>query len=457
MSEIGPAPSGSPLARGFFFNVNFVFFSTLTAYSLTFLYVVLVSRTLGPEGRGVTALYQAGISLALALLSFGISPATVYFVGRRDLTPRQAVECGLTITIAAIALTAAAVYLLLTLFGDKVEGDGVPYWAAVIAVPSVIQYYVIETVLRAMGRFGARNFMEIVLPVTTLGSFLAIELTSGMTVERAVYAWSLSFLPPLLAGYAMVGASVWPHAPAAPARVFRVLRFGMQAQLGNLIQFLNYRLDQYLILVFVSTAGVGLYSVGVSLSEGMWFIAHSVAIVLTTNLTTLDEAYATHTMPVVCRNTLLVTGLASIAIGVIAPVGIPLVFGADFHGSVVPFLLLLPGTVALSGTKILAAYVFSRGRPMINAAIAFVTLIVTLVGDLVLLPILGVPGAAIAASLAYGTSLALTALAYRRMSGGSILEALVPRPSDAHFYIDGVRRILRRLRPSASRGLRQSS
>jgi O-antigen/teichoic acid export membrane protein len=298
--------------------------------------------------------------------------------------------------------------------------------------------------------------MEVLLPAMTLGSFIVIDLTAGMTVERAVYAWSLSFVPPLLAGYVLVGFGAWPHSFAAPAMVFRVLRFGVQAQLGNLIQFLNYRLDQYLILVFVSTAGVGLYSIGVSLSEGLWFIAHSVAIVLTTNLTTLDEAYARGTMPIVCRNTLLVTALASLAIGLVSPLAIPLVFGPDFEGSVVPFLLLLPGTVALAGTKILAAYVFSRGKPMLNAAIALVTLLVTIVGDLALLPLLGVEGAAIAASLAYVTSLTLTSIAYRRLSGGSILDALVPRPSDARFYVDGLRRALSRLRPAAS-GLEQSS
>ena len=90
------------------------------------------------------------------------------------------------------------------------------------------------------------------------------------------------------------------------------MRFGVQSQLSNLIQLLNYRLDSYLVLFFVNTSGVGLYAVAVSLSEGMWFIANSVAIVLLTNLTAGDEDYAARMTPLVCRNTMLVTGLAAL-------------------------------------------------------------------------------------------------------------------------------------------------
>ncbi len=133
-----------------------------------------------------------------------------------------------------------------------------------------------------------------------------------------------------------------------------------------------------------------------------------------------------------------------------APVVVPLVFGADFDRSVLPFVLLLPGTVALAGSKILSAYVFSRGKPIINAWISLATLIVTVVADVILIPLFDVAGAAAGASIAYIVSLTLTAVAYRRLSGGSIVTALVPRLDDVAFYIDGVRSIVEHLRPAKS-------
>jgi O-antigen/teichoic acid export membrane protein len=219
----------------------------------------------------------------------------------------------------------------------------------------------------------------------------------------------------------------------------------MQGQLSNLVQLLNYRLDSYLVLILVSASAVGLYTVAVQLSEGLWFIANAIALVLLTNLTAGDEAYAQRATPLVCRGTLLVSGLVALGAAVVSPVVVPLLFGHAFEEATWPFVILLPGSVALAGTKILAAYVFSRGKPLVNGAIAFVSLAAAVTADALLIPLWEVKGAALGATLGYVISLALTALAYRRLSGGSLTEALVPRPSDFTLYLHEGRGLMRRL------------
>jgi len=434
-----------PAAGGFLFNVNSVFISTVVAYGISFLAAVLLARVLGPEGRGVTALYQQAVGFGFALASLGIASAIVYFVARRDLTSREALESGLSVTIAATALTAAIVGIAALLAGESIHAAAGPYWLAVLTVPAIIQFRLVEGCLRAQERFGAMNVLEVLLTLAALVGFVLVELTIGLTVGRAIAVWSASFLPPTVLGYVLLGTSALPRRLPSFTTLRPTVRFGFEAQLGNLLQALNYRLDSYLVLAFVNTAGVGLYAVGVQLSEGMWFIANSVAVVFQTNLTARDDEYAARNAPIVCRNTILVTALAAIAAGAVSPFVVPLVFGSDFDDAVLPFVLLLPGTVALAGTKILAAYVFSRGRPLINAVIAFAALVVTVVADLILIPLLEVEGAAIGASLGYTLSLALTVMAFRALSGGSIADALLPRPADAALYVDAVRSLAARL------------
>jgi hypothetical protein len=80
-----------------------------------------------------------------------------------------------------------------------------------------------------------------------------------------------------------------------------------------------------------------------------------------------------------------------------------------------------------------------------------VTLVVTVTADLLLIPPFEVAGAAAASSFAYCCSLALSAVAYRRLSGGSITDALLPRRSDAPYYIEGAHALLGRLRRSEAR------
>ena len=440
-------PSDSPATTGgFLLNVNLVFVATVAASGLGFVTAVLLARVLGPEGRGVTALYQAAVSLGFAFLGLGISTAVFYYVGRRDISGRRAMEAGLSITLIATALTAIGVAIAALAFDSDLIDQDVPYWLALVAIPALVQFRAAEAVLRAQGRFGAMNLLEVSLPLSILCFLGVVELVDGLTIYRAIVAWSFAFLPPVVIGYALLGPSEWPRGIAGRDLLWRAVRFGMQGQLGNLIQLLNYRLDSYLVLLLVNASGVGLYSVGVSLSEGMWLMANSVSVVLLTNLTAGDDENAARMTPIVCRNTLLVTAAAAIAAAAASPFVVPAIFGDAFDDAVLPFLWLLPGTVALAGTKILAAYVFSRGRPLINAQIAFVTLIVTIAADLLLIPPFEVAGAAAASSLAYCCSLALSTVAYRRLSGGSIADVLLPRPGDAAYYVDGLRSLLGRLR-----------
>jgi O-antigen/teichoic acid export membrane protein len=452
MAEGAPPAETRSLPRRFLFNINFVFLSTLVSNTVGFFVAILLARALGPDGRGVTALYQAAVSLGFAFFNLGISAAAFYFVTRREISGRQAMEAGLSVTLLAAFATTIGVIVAAVGFGDELAEKRLPYWLAIPTVPAVIQLRLLEGLLRAEGRFGAMNALEIALPVSLLTTLGGVELASGLTVPRAVWAWSLGFLPPLVFGYALIGRDLWPRALAPLSMLIKTVRFGGQGQITNLIQLFNYRLDVFLILIFVNTAGVGLYTVASSQTEGLWILANSVAIVLLTNITAGDAANAARLTPVVCRNTLLVTAGAALVAALIAPLWLTAVFGSDYEDSVWPYLLLLPGTVALSGSKILAAYVFSRGRPIINAWIALATLIATVPTDLILISIFGVLGAAAGTSLGYCLALTLTAVAYRHLSGGSIREALQPRREDLGIYLDGLRTLRARLRRSVGGG-----
>jgi Na+-driven multidrug efflux pump len=112
---------------------------------------------------------------------------------------------------------------------------------------------------------------------------------------------------------------------------------------------------------------------------------------------------------------------------------------------------LLPGTVALAGSKVLTSYIFSQGRPLVNTGITTIALTVTLAADLALIPIWGVNGAAAASSIAYCVHFGAALFAYQRISGRPALEAVLPRLDDAQLYGDALRSMRDRLthRPAA--------
>jgi O-antigen/teichoic acid export membrane protein len=118
------------------------------------------------------------------------------------------------------------------------------------------------------------------------------------------------------------------------------------------------------------------------------------------------------------------------------------VYGSKFSDSLQPFLLLLPGVTGFSLVTVLAAHIAGCGRPSINLVAAGVALVVTLSLDLMLIPRIGVPGAAIASSASYLTSAVVTAGIFSWMTHISPLRLVVPTRADVELALRLARRIL---------------
>ena len=65
------------------------------------------------------------------------------------------------------------------------------------------------------------------------------------------------------------------------------LGYGVKAHLGNLVAFLNYRMDIFLVNLFVGPGGAGLYSIAVRLVEQLWMISRAVSTVLLPRLSAM--------------------------------------------------------------------------------------------------------------------------------------------------------------------------
>jgi len=271
-----------------------------------------------------------------------------------------------------------------------------------------------------------------------------------LDVFSALAAWAGSFLLADLLALAFVGVrNVDVRGVLRPQ--WHVLkdqvRYGAQGQIANLAQLFNYRLDQFLVAAFVSRAAVGHYTVAVGLGESVWWISSAVAMVLLPRLTRMDRERAREVTPLISRNTVLVSVGAAAVLMAASPFLIRILFGGEFTPATWPLIFLMPGVIAASATRVLGSYLFSQGRVIYNTYATFIALGVTLALDLVLIPTLEVPGAAIASSIAYVASLAATLYWYRQVSGGSVWEALIFRPSDRRFYGDLLQRLRTRALP----------
>jgi O-antigen/teichoic acid export membrane protein len=330
-----------------------------------------------------------------------------------------------------------------------IEGDSFWLWGA--ALPAVIGYTVLTSFLHGRSRFVALQTVAVLQGVIALVALLVLDAADELTVGSAIAAWTGSFLAVDVLCLLIIGLRQIDLAIVLRPRtqvLGEQVKYGAQGQLANMAALFNYRLDQYLVAALVSTAGVGQYTVAVGLAESVWWISSAVALVMLPRLTAMTEQAAQEVTPLVCRNTLLISILSGIALVAIAPIVIQVLFGDEYYpDSFWPLVLLMPGIIAGSASRVLGSYLFSQGKVIYNTYASLIALIVSIGLDIVAVPLFKVEGAAAMSSIAYICALIATLHWYRQVSGGSIREAIVPRLDDREHYMRILRRVSGRTQP----------
>src|SRR5438128_8945157 len=343
--------------RGTFLgHVNVVVATYALDGALAFAQGVLIARALGPDGRGVYSLFVVSAAFAQVVLALGLGNASIYYLNKRAVPVRSVVSATHVVAIWSLAATALAIVIIRPWTGDALFGGDVPDALFIAAVPLLVYSTLLKLVLQAMSRFVELGAVIIVQPIIMLALISVTMATGDTTPSKIIVFWIVAHVVTALIALGRIGLSNVDLGQIVRPRwatLRSLLGFGIQGEAGNVLQLLNYRLDQYLVRAFVSLAGVGIYAVGVSMTEAIWLLANAVAIVLVPRLTLADPEEARRMTPVAARNTILLAAVGAIMLAVAAPVIVPLVFGDDFRRSVDALWLLLPGTVALTGSKVL--------------------------------------------------------------------------------------------------------
>jgi len=302
--------------------------------------------------------------------------------------------------------------------------------------------------LHGSSRFPALSATAVFQGITGLALVGGLYIADELDVFWALASWAASFLLADALALALIGLHRVDFAALLRPRwnvLWQQIRYGAQGQIANLAQLFNYRLDLFLVAAFVSRAGAGQYTVAVGLAESVWWLSSSVALVLMPRLTEMEPERAAEMTPLACRSTLLASILAAVVLVIISGPAIDILFGEEFSPAQTPLVLLMPGIIAASASRVLGSYLFSQGRIIYNTYATFIALGLTIALDFALIPSLEVEGAAIASSIAYTATLIATLYWYHQVSGGSIREALLFHPSDFRYYAEAWDRVRERI------------
>lgn len=415
-TQAGPA-GVTPAARGGRVDAVASIIGTLVVQAGGFAGGLLVAQGLGAEARGVVALVALTYRQAAVMASLGIDSALLHFGARDPAAARERGRRALLVGIGQGLLAALAGWVLLrTVLAGSVSPARGALTIAALGAPAVLVLNYGNAVLRATGRLVEAAAIEAVASIATL----AVIVTGVVTDRLGLAVAGTAAGTALGAAVAAIFVQRLPAAAGAPGTpVWRsFIRYGLAGHVGTVFQNLNYRVDFYLVALLLSTTDVGVYAVATALAEALLLFPDALGVVV------MHRAAATplavRATQVTLRLGLVVGAVGGVALAVASRWIVPAVFGPAFGGAADAILALLPGVLAVAVWKTLVHDLAGRGHPSVKSTSAGVALVVTLAGDLLLIPPFGIVGAAAASSAAYAAAAAVAARSYRRVMGRSL-------------------------------------
>lgn len=378
--------------------------------------VLLTSRALGPEGRGVLATFGVVQLLGSVGLGLGTGAAAYVFIVRDSRTAPAVAGVLLAWTAVVGTVTTGLVGAaqsagLLSSWFSGVTGS----LPLLVGMGAAGQYLALACTQLGMGlsraRYTAAGF-AIPPAVVMLGAVLVTVLSPAPMAYLIVVAGGWAAAGVLL----FAGLCIWPTFDLRT--LAGVVQTGRAAAIGEVANVLSYRLDTLILGLLGGISAVGIYSLAVQVLEPVWIVATAASSGL---LIEYGAVKAGQWVAITRRSARVVGALTAAGVFLILavlPILIGLV-GQEFQASVLAAWALGPGTVFLSVSKVLAAYQVGSGRLWLGSAVASLSLVVTTGFDLILIPPLGAVGAAIASSVGYGVSAVLWLIAFRRYSSRS--------------------------------------
>ena len=388
------------------------FVSRVGILVLNFATSVIVARSLGPQGRGESGAMALPPLILCGLMSLGIPVALRYHVRRRSHDDDELYSTALIIGVSLGCLAVAIGYFVIPVWLSRYSPDVIRFsQLMMLFAPQIMFAYMSQAFLEARGQFTRSNQMLYLPPMLTvviLGVLFAIHSFTPKWVAIAYFA------PPALV---TIGIAYRLRRSIRIPKHFRLhskplFRYGVRAYGLDVLGTLSGQVDQTLVIHFLSATSFGLYGVALNMSRTLAIFALSLNTVLFPKASGLEKAEAIALVGRSARLTFAVTAVAGGLLCLVLPTVIPLVYGKEFAPVVLLLRILTVEAILGTTANVLWQAFMATGRPGVVTAMQAAGLATAVPVMLVLIPRLGLPGAAVALVISTTLRLGLVLVCY---------------------------------------------
>jgi len=349
----------------------------------------MLARGLGVDGRGEVAAAMGPFWLLLAAGALGIPEALTYAYAKRLTDKRRALLRALAWSSLAGAGFAGAAMLAAGWLSEGNDDVRTLIWVAAVATVPALAVSVLRGAAAGLHAWRAVAVERGVVATVRFVGIGGLYVTSQLTPMNAVLV--LAFAP-IVGAVAYAGVTrIARAADATHYEPFSLGSYGARVWIGSLAGVLLMRLDQAILNPLSGTYELGLYAVGVALSEVPLVITSAVREVM---FSSEAERSEDQRLVLVARlSTLVSVGVAAL-VAILVPWGLPFLFGEEFSGAIPVTFVLLAAVAFGPAGSIAGAGLSGRGHPGLRSSALIGGLLINVVMLVALAPTLGAMGAA---------------------------------------------------------------
>ncbi len=385
-------------------------------------FYAFVARTIGPANNGIFAVAVATIALLSSVANIGLDTGLLKFVSEFNVkNPQKAyrvmkltLEIKMMIWVCLLSVGWLAMPLVVDVLFAKPELV-VPLRISLLGVGTTLLSSYATTLYQAYSRFFSWSVINVSSNALRLVIVLLLMSFGLLNANTALLSYSFVLFIVFVVG--IVSFPQFLKVKNEFSLFSEFMNFNKWIALFTVIAAVASRIDTYVATHFLSLTDVGIYSVGVSLVSFVTQIVLALASVVAPKLT-----QKSHVEFLVYFKKLQFFVLALAIIGVIVgiPLGsilIPIIYGAAYAPSIMPFSILLVGNALfLVALPIHTSVIYYFAYPRLFVYVTTFRLFLTGTLGFFLIPTLGATGAALSVLIGNISDLTIPAVwVYRKI------------------------------------------
>ncbi len=423
----------------------------------SFLYSIFLIRMLGPEGNGLYSFLMASIGLSILIFGLDASKSTLYHVAHREFDTGKVIGFSFLV-FGGSSILVAIILLILYLFQNPLSYFFIPkeyfnlFYVMFFVGSFICQHFTKLFTIIILGHKAFMSYNFYVLASSLLqvilygGGYLAVTLLMDERDYRDLFLFILATqLIILFIAWYLYAKTFKEKVRTDTKEIQRdYIRYAGMSSFNQVGHFLNKRIDVWFIELFTGIKNLGIYALASQMTNFLLLFVDPLEEVLKPYLIDMEREKGNIVFVQYFRLIFYLITILCIILFLCSPWIIPLFFGQDFIGAVVPLKILSIGIIFVSWKRMFITYNRAYNDLTINIWAQWAGVVITIILDVILIPQYGIIGAAWASIFAYLTTALILAIDIKIKHGIRINELFILKSGDLKFLISVVNNYLKK-------------